>query len=169
MNTQYVNFLLNRTKKRRLESGFTLIELLIVMIILGLLSAIALPNFIGQVGKARETEAKNSLGTLGRAQQAYHLEHQVFANNLNNLSNSNLFQSEYYSYPDADTATNSLLKQRAVAINSSSDRVRNYAVGVYFNSGAYQLALCEGTAVGVIVEVPDSFADSCTNDGTRLR
>jgi type IV pilus assembly protein PilA len=169
VNTQYVHLLFNKYKTSKPESGFTLIELMMVAIIISLMSAITLPNYIGQVGKARETEAKTNLGTIGRAQQAYHFEHQVFAATLNALSGNTLFQTQYYTYPDADTATTSLLKQRAIAINSSSYRVRDYAAGVYFNAGAYQLALCEGKEVGEVVEAPNTLADSCTNDGTRLR
>ena len=42
----------------RSECGFTLVELLVVMLILGLLSAIALPAFFNQQAKARDTDAK---------------------------------------------------------------------------------------------------------------
>ena len=46
-----------------LEKGFTLVELMIVIVIVGILSAVALPNFLSQTSKAKATEAK----TLGAA------------------------------------------------------------------------------------------------------
>ena len=41
------------------QLGFTLVELMLVIVIVGLLTAIALPNFTGQAAKARMTEAKS--------------------------------------------------------------------------------------------------------------
>ena len=53
------------------ESGFTLVELLVVMLILGLLAAIAIPAFFNQRDKARDAEAKSAVRTAETAIETY--------------------------------------------------------------------------------------------------
>lgn len=69
--------------KKKGDGGFTLIELLVVIIIIGILSAIALPSFLNQANKAKQSEAKTYIGSMNRAQQAYYMENNVFADNAN--------------------------------------------------------------------------------------
>jgi len=53
------------------ESGFTLVELLVVMLILGLLAAIAIPSFFNQRDKAKDADAKASVRTAQTAMETY--------------------------------------------------------------------------------------------------
>ena len=71
--------LLQHFLRKKEEGGFTLIELLVVIIIIGILAAIALPSFLNQAARARETEAQTNLGAINRGQQAFLLEYGFFA------------------------------------------------------------------------------------------
>lgn len=71
---------------RYCKSGFTLIELLVVVLIIGILAAIALPQYTKAVERARMSEAMQSLGDIARAQSVLYMTHGRFANTLEELN-----------------------------------------------------------------------------------
>lgn len=71
---------------RRFRRGFTLIELLIVVVIIGILAAIAVPKFQNSKGKANAATLKSDLRNLATAQEAYFYENLTYTTNLTNLN-----------------------------------------------------------------------------------
>jgi general secretion pathway protein G len=69
----------------RLQSGFTLIELMIVMVIIGLLAAIAVPMYVQSVRHAREAVLKEDLRTLRSAIDSYTVDKQKAPQTLEDL------------------------------------------------------------------------------------
>jgi len=61
-------------QRNALSKGFTLVELMIVIVIVGILSAVALPNFLSQTDKAKITEAKTNISAIIKQAQAKYLE-----------------------------------------------------------------------------------------------
>jgi len=119
MNANFkAKFLQNFVSKKKGNEGFTLIELLVVIIIVGVLAAIALPSFLNQIGKARGSEAKSSIGTINRSQQAYRLENSLFASNLGDLDAKITGKFYTYTVTPAATATTSAVTTAVTAGNS---------------------------------------------------
>ena len=88
MKTEFKAKFLQHVAKKRKEEGFTLIELLVVIIIIGILSAIALPSFLNQANKAKQSEAKTYVGSINKGHQAYYTENTEFASDINVLKNN---------------------------------------------------------------------------------
>lgn len=63
---------------RRTEQGFTLIELLIVVVIIGILAAIAIPKFATTKGSSYLATMKTDLRNLATAQEAYVYDNEVY-------------------------------------------------------------------------------------------
>ena len=66
-----------RTRGARAR-GFTLIEILVVVVILGILAAIIVPNLMERPGQARITKAKSDIRAVESALNMYRLDHHVY-------------------------------------------------------------------------------------------
>ena len=65
-------------KLRKKTKGFTLIELMIVVAIIGILAAIAIPNFLRYQAKSKQTEAKANLGAIFTSEVSYKAERDTY-------------------------------------------------------------------------------------------
>jgi type IV pilus assembly protein PilA len=158
MNSQIKLNLLKVLSNKKSNKGFTLIELLVVVVIVGVLAAIALPNLLGQVGKARESEAKSTLGALARAQQVYFNQKTRFAETTDALDIP-VGKEKYYTIAvtDVDTAL-----QLADGKDNAGKGTRDYANAVQYDS-------TDRTFSSILCRAADATkADQYDIDGTSI-
>jgi len=63
-----------RTSQRAVEQGFTLLEIMVVVVIIGLLAAIVVPNFVGNIDKAAVSRARQDIRSIETALSLYRLD-----------------------------------------------------------------------------------------------
>jgi type IV pilus assembly protein PilA len=141
--------------------GFTLIELLVTIIIVGVLSAIALPSFLNQISKARGSEAKANLGTLNRAQQAYRYEKSRFAPSLGDLQAAGLSVNErFYQYTLSGTTNTSI-----ISANPRNTELKVYSTGASIGTDdRFAQVICE--SLNISGAVTDNTAQAEALSGT---
>ena len=76
---------MSRRPARRPSAGFTLIELLIVVVIIGILAAIAIPRYNNTKGKTYAASMKSDLHNLATAQEGHFYETRAYSSSLATL------------------------------------------------------------------------------------
>jgi general secretion pathway protein G len=77
-----------KTPTRTQKNGFTLVELMVVMLIIGILAAVAIPSFIGAIRNAREAALKEDLHVMRDAVDSYTMDKNKAPQSLDDLVQS---------------------------------------------------------------------------------
>jgi type IV pilus assembly protein PilA len=155
MRTDLKAKFLQHLNRKQDDKGFTLVELLVVIIIIGILAAIALPNFLNQGAKAKQTEAKQNVGLINRTQTAFRTENPTFATSFDQLAvgtlsgAANSATTTNYSYDlqgAADFGT--------IVATATDTALKGYAGGTSRSENPNSESiiasvLCEALAVGI--------------------
>ena len=128
------------------NSGFTIVELVVVVVIIGILASLALPQYIKTVERSRQSEALTNLAAIRGAQTRYYLENAIYAGNFTVLDIDNLTIGTYFSYEVVNGAGN-------IIANATRNSSKNpcgttyYAMHMYVNGTTYKSGCSTCSAV----------------------
>jgi type IV pilus assembly protein PilA len=168
MKTELKAKFLQHINKKRQDQGFTLIELLVVIIIIGILSAIALPSFLSQANKAKQSEGKQYASSVNKAQQAVYAETSKFTDKMTSLGLGLKTSTTNFTYTLSLAAENG-----AHVLATPLANLKGYAgtVGLVPSGEAKgtQSILCESTTTGTaVVGTADGATVDCAGSMTQV-
>ena len=149
----------NIIKKSIQDDGFTLVELIVVVMMIGILSSIAIPQFMSAADKAKQKEASAIVASMVKSATAYNTEYGALPSNMGEMSEYARFQK--------CTADNVATEGGSVCKSSTPVAVEDGDTTFYSTSGHYNITMSrtDENAVMKIRAIPNGGAYAKNGSG----
>ena len=139
--------------KKAMKKGFTLIELMIVVAIIGILAAIAIPNFIKFQARAKQGEPKSNLKSFFVAQKSYFSERDTYSSFVADIGMA-LERGNRYAYWNGGTS----LVARTAAAETVASNSTGFGMDTFKHNTQTQVGASSGNGT---VSAPDATTNIC--------
>jgi type IV pilus assembly protein PilA len=130
---------------KKLMKGFTLIELMIVVAIIGILAAIAIPNFIKFQARSKQSEAKANLKAMFTAEKAFFQEKDRFSTFVGEVGFAPERNNRYAYYLDGTTTSYDNRTAASATTTTTAAAIEVDVFKAYNNPSANPTPTCGGT------------------------
>jgi type IV pilus assembly protein PilA len=176
--------LLQHLNKKKADKGFTLVELLVVIVIIGILTAIALPSFLNQTAKAKQSEAKQNVSSVLKAQQSWRTENSSFTAVFDELALGTLSgtgaSSTTVNYAYAIAAISDVNSDIGITATATDLALKGYAGGVAVSTNAssqiaWNSLICEANSPSIdvpktpTINATSKIVDACGDKTTVIK
>ncbi len=110
------------------QRGFSLIELMIVVALIGILAAIAIPNFLTYQARAKQSEAKTNLAAVHTAEVAYFAERNAYGDDFPSIGFAVTGATSRYHYALGSSTTGAAIPEGCEVPDTESDFTTGFTV-----------------------------------------
>jgi type IV pilus assembly protein PilA len=144
------------------DEGFTLIELMVVVLIIAILIAIAIPSFLGFRRNAQDRSAQSDVRNVLLAEQAYYTEHETYTTSQANLAT--IEPSIILDASDATVATVVVAGTDSVCLTRTSASGNSFSVwmgeggGIHYGKADLSAATCSDDPTAQASHTPNGWS-----------